>query len=75
MSLCLIALGFGPVQAFEPPVFALNDAQLKALEEYSVAKTEKAFAVGPEGQFSAQTGFTSSTIAARRCSTSSATKI
>jgi hypothetical protein len=65
MSLCLIAPGFGAVQAFEPPVFALNDAQLKALEEYAVAKTEKAFAVGPEGQFSAQTGYTSSTIAAR----------
>ena len=65
MSLCLIAPGIGGVQAFEPPVFALNDAQLKALEEYAVAKTEKAFAVGPEGQFSAQTGFTSSTIAAR----------
>lgn len=65
MSLCLIAPGIGAVQAFEPPVFALNDAQLKALEEYAVAKTEKAFAVGPEGQFSAQTGFTSSTIAAR----------
>ena len=65
MSLCLIAPGFGTVQAFEPPGFALNDAQLKALEEYAVAKTEKAFAVGPEGQFSAQTGFTSSTIAAR----------
>jgi hypothetical protein len=65
MALCLIAPGFGAVQAFEPPVFALNDAQLKALEEYAVAKTEKAFAVGPEGQFSAQTGYTSSTIAAR----------
>ncbi|TMJ40045.1 MAG: hypothetical protein E6G87_02925 [Alphaproteobacteria bacterium] len=65
MSICLIAPGIGAVQAFEPPVFALNDAQLKALEEYAVAKTEKAFAVGPEGQFSAQTGFTSSTIAAR----------
>jgi len=65
MSLCLITPGVGAVQAFEPPVFALNDAQLKALEEYAVAKTEKAFAVGPEGQFSAQTGFTSSTIAAR----------
>jgi hypothetical protein len=65
MSLCLIAPGIDAVQAFEPPVFALNDAQLKALEEYAVAKTEKAFAVGPDGQFSAQAGFTSSTIAAR----------
>ena len=29
MSICLIAPGIGAVQAFEPPVFALNDAQLK----------------------------------------------
>lgn len=65
LSLCLIALGFCAAQAFEPPVFPLNDAQLKSLEEYAVAKTEKAFAAGPEGQFSAQVGFTSSTIAAR----------
>jgi hypothetical protein len=65
LSLCLIAPGFSTAQAFEPPVFPLNDAQLKALEEYAVAKTEKAFAAGPEGQFSAQAGLTSSTIAAR----------
>lgn len=65
LSICLTALTFCRAQAFEPPVFPLNDAQLKALEEYAVAKTEKAFAAGPEGQFSAQTGFTSATIAAR----------
>ena len=65
LSPCMIAASFSAAQAFEPPVFPLNDAQLKALEEYAVAKTEKAFAVGPEGQFSAQVGFTSSTIAAR----------
>jgi hypothetical protein len=58
-------LGSGQAWAFEPPVFALNDAQLKALEEYDVAKSEKAFAAGPGGQFSAQSGFTSPTIAAR----------
>ncbi|WP_368904825.1 hypothetical protein [Taklimakanibacter lacteus] len=65
LSICLTVLTFCQAQAFEPPAFPLNDAQLKALEEYAVAKTEKAFAAGPEGQFSAQTGFTSATIAAR----------
>jgi hypothetical protein len=59
------ALGCGQALAFEPPVFPLNDAQFKALEEYDVAKSEKAFAAGPGGQFSAQSGFTSPTIAAR----------
>jgi len=65
LSLCMTALTYGSAQAFEPPVFPLNDAQLKALEGYSIAKTEKAFAAGPEGQFSAQVGFSSATIAAR----------
>ncbi len=65
LSLCLTALTFTAARAFEPPVFPLNDAQLKALETYAVAKTQKAFAAGPEGQFSAQVGFTSATIAAR----------
>lgn len=64
-ALCLMALAAGGAQAFEPPVFPLNEAQMKALEEYGIAKTEKAFAAGPEGQFSAQTGFASATIAAR----------
>ncbi len=65
LAICMTALTFCQAKAFEPPVFPLNDAQLKALEEYAVAKTEKAFAAGPEGQFSAQTGFASVTIAAR----------
>jgi hypothetical protein len=64
-ALTITALSCGEASAFEPPVFALNDAQLKALEEYSTAKTEKAFAAGSGGQFSAQTGFASLTIAAR----------
>jgi hypothetical protein len=64
-SSALIVLGCGQASAFEPPVFPLNDAQLKALEEYEGAKTEKAFAAGPGGQFSAQTGFASLTIAVR----------
>ena len=64
-SLGVLAVSWGQASAFEPPVFPLNDAQLKALEDYSIAKTEKAFAVGPDGQFSSQTGFTSLTIAAR----------
>jgi hypothetical protein len=65
LTLGITVLSCGQAAAFEPPVFPLNDAQLKALEGYSVAKTEKAFAVGPDGQFSAQTGFASLTIAAR----------
>ncbi len=61
----LMVLGCSQASAFEPPVFQLNDAQLKALEEYASAKTEKAFAAGPGGQSSAQTGFASVTIAVR----------
>jgi hypothetical protein len=61
----LSASTFCGAAAFEPPVFSLNESQLKALEEYGAAKTEKAFAAGPQGQFSAQTGFASLTIAAR----------
>ncbi|MGE0005900.1 MAG: hypothetical protein AB7S92_09930 [Parvibaculaceae bacterium] len=63
--LAVAILGCGPAFAFEPPVFPLNDAQLKALEEYAVAKSEKAFAAGPAGQFSAQSGFSSLTVAVR----------
>ncbi len=61
----IATLSTGAASAFEPPVFPLNEAQMKALEDYSAAKTEKAFAAGPEGQFSAQTGFISATVAAR----------
>jgi hypothetical protein len=61
----MMVLGCVQASAFEPPVFPLNDAQFKALEEYAVAKGEKAFAAGPGGQYSAQTGFTSLTIAVR----------
>ncbi|MGE4248573.1 MAG: hypothetical protein AB7F09_04240 [Parvibaculaceae bacterium] len=65
VSLTMMTFGCGQALAFEPPVFPLNDAQLKAFEEYAVARSEKAFAAGPDGQFSAQTGFTSLTIAVR----------
>jgi hypothetical protein len=65
LSLCMTVAAFGKAAAFEPPIFPLNDAQLKALEEYAAAKTEKAFAAGADGQFSAQTGFASLTIAVR----------
>jgi hypothetical protein len=61
----LMVLGCGKVFAFEPPLFSLNDAQFKALEEYVTAKTQKAFDAGPGGQFSSQTGFASLTIAVR----------
>jgi hypothetical protein len=65
ISSALMVLGCCQASAFEPPVFPLNDAQFKALEEYAIAKSEKAFAAGPGGQFSAQTGFASLTIAVR----------
>lgn len=65
LSFCMTIVAFGQAAAFEPPVFPLNDAQFKALEEYAVAKTQKAFAAGPDGQFSVQAGFSSLTIAAR----------
>jgi hypothetical protein len=67
ISILLLAavLGSGRAVAFEPPAFPLNDAQFKAFEGYATAKGEKAFAAGPDGQFSAQTGFASATIAAR----------
>jgi hypothetical protein len=64
-TLVFTAISAGAANAFEPPVFPLNEAQMKALEEYSAAKTEKAFAAGPEGQFSAQSGLISATVAAR----------
>lgn len=65
LALSFAGLAGSAASAFEPPVFPLNEAQLKALDEYAVAKTEKAFAAGPDGQFSAQAGFASATIAAR----------
>jgi hypothetical protein len=65
LLLGLACFGAGAAQAFEPPAFSLNDAQFKALEEYTAAKSEKAFAAGPDGQFSAQSGFVSATVAAR----------
>ena len=64
-AIALTTFAAGGAAAFEPPIFPLNEAQMKALEDYSAAKTEKAFAAGPEGQFSAQTGFISATVAAR----------
>ncbi|MGE3829914.1 MAG: hypothetical protein AB7F76_02870 [Parvibaculaceae bacterium] len=61
----LACFSAGKAWAFDPPAFPLNDAQFKALEEYAGAKSQKAFAAGPDGQFSAQAGFVSATIAAR----------
>jgi hypothetical protein len=60
-----ILLMTGAAAAFEPPAFPLNDAQTAALDEYASAKNAKAFAAGPGGQFSAQTGFISASVAAR----------
>lgn len=58
-------LGTGAASAFEPPLFPLNDDQLKAYGAYQSAPGEKAFAAGPAGQFSAQTGFASALVAVR----------
>jgi len=55
----------GRAWAFDPPAFPLNDAQLKAFEQYETAKRIKAFAAGPEGQYSAQAGLASTIVAAR----------
>jgi hypothetical protein len=63
--LAAISFGSGYAMAFEPPLFPLNDAQIKALADYAGAKTEKAFALGPNGKFSAQTGFASASVAVR----------
>lgn len=65
IALGLTLLAVGAAQASEAPVFPLNEAQVKALEDYAAAPTEKAFAAGPDGQFSGQIGFVSATIAAR----------
>jgi len=65
VGMVILTLGAGAAEAFDQPVFPLNDAQLKALEEYQTAKGIKAFAAGPEGQFSAQSGFASASIAVR----------
>jgi hypothetical protein len=62
LSLLLWSL---PALAFDEPVFPLNADQLEALELYGTARGVKAFAAGPEGQFSAQSGFVSAAVAAR----------
>jgi len=51
--------------AYESPIFPLNEDQLKAYGAYQSAPGEKAFAAGPAGQFSAQTGYASALAAVR----------
>jgi hypothetical protein len=67
---CLILLLGGLVSApalgYEPPIFPLSEGQLKAYEAYLATPGEKAFAAGPTGQFSAQTGYASATAAVRQ---------
>jgi len=65
--LFLVAAGLWviPASAFEPPIFPLNGDQLKAYGAYQTAPGEKAFAAGPAGQFSAQTGYASALVAVR----------
>jgi hypothetical protein len=55
-----------PALGFEPPMFPLNDGQLKAYETYLTAPGDKVFAAGPAGQFSAQSGYASATAAVRQ---------
>jgi hypothetical protein len=59
------SLGAGVAAAFEPPLFPLNEEQLKAYGAYQSAPGDKAFAAGPAGQFSAQTGYASGLAAVR----------
>jgi hypothetical protein len=63
--LLALMLGTSAARAFEPPAFALNEAQIAALDEYAAGRGAKAFAAGPGGQFAAQTGFVSAAVAAR----------
>lgn len=65
LTLAFITAQGAFAQAFEEPVIRLAPAQLDALDRYSAAKGEKAFAAGPDGHFSAQTGYLSATVAAR----------
>jgi hypothetical protein len=58
-------LGISAASAFESPLFPLNEDQLKAYGAYQAAPGEKAFAAGPTGQFSAQTGYASALAAVR----------
>src|SRR3954447_24878658 len=61
----LLCLAGSEAWSFEPPAFPLSEAQLKAYQAYAKEKGEKAFAAGPGGQLSAQTGFASATVAVR----------
>ncbi|MBL8908728.1 MAG: hypothetical protein JNM20_18800 [Rhizobiales bacterium] len=60
-----LSLSAGAAAAFEPPLFPLTGDQLKAYGAYRSAPGEKAFAAGPAGQFSAQTGYASAMAAVR----------
>jgi hypothetical protein len=59
------ALCAGSASAYEPPLFPLNQDQLKAYGAYQSAPGQKAFAAGSAGQFSAQTGYASALAAVR----------
>lgn len=65
LTMAIIAVQAAAARAFEEPVIKLAPAQLSALAGYFGAKGEKAFAAGPDGHFSAQTGYLSASIAAR----------
>ncbi|CAN5138316.1 hypothetical protein BH10PSE7_BH10PSE7_40380 [soil metagenome] len=65
LTCALLIFQAGAAHAFEEPVIKLNSEQMKALGQYFQGKGEKVFAAGPEGQFSAQTGYLSASVAVR----------
>ena len=60
-----IMFGAAPAQAFEPPLFPLSDAQVKALKSYETAKGAKAFAASAGGATGVRSGYVSAAAAAR----------
>jgi hypothetical protein len=66
LTLLLGGLVTAPAFGYEPPIFPLSEDQLKAYDAYLATPGEKAFAAGPAGQFSAQSGYASATAAVRQ---------
>ncbi len=65
LFLAIWGLSAVSAEAFEPPLIPLNEEQVKAYGAYQSAPGEKAFAAGPGGRFSAQTGYASGLAAVR----------
>ena len=60
-----MAVGAASAHAFEPPLFPLTDAQVKALKSYETAKGAKAFAASAGGATGVRSGYISAAAAAR----------